>query len=140
MDNTSILGRQFEPGRVFGGVTYTPAHIEAPGLVVHTGNIERYVWGATQSTLAVAHAEKIEYFQNLLLESGIAAEYTTNAEVTMWSKLCTKASFDAVTVLGRYDLGTMISHESTRKLYMSAMQEVMGVESHQIHRFTYFPY
>jgi 2-dehydropantoate 2-reductase len=126
VDNHIILGRHFNAGRVFGGVTYTPANVDAPGVVVHTGKIERYVWGPTCTTDPSTELRAAQ-FQAVLAASGIAVELAKDAEITMWSKLCTKAAFDAVSVLGRYDLGTMISHESTRELYASAMKEVFDV-------------
>ncbi len=127
VNNHVVLGRHFNAAeRVFGGVTYTPAAIGAPGVVVHTGVIERYVWGFTKSTSRNL-TDRADRLQSILVSSGIVAEFVLDAETTMWSKLCTKAAFDAVSVLGRYDLGTMISNVTTRNLFVSAMKEVFDV-------------
>ena len=66
-------------------------------------------------------------FQQLILTAGIGAEYTEEVEIAMWSKLCTKAAYDAITVLGRYDLGTLRSADGSKQLYLEAMREVFDV-------------
>ena len=117
---------------VLAGATYTPVTVTAPGEVTHMGAVDRFTFGPASAADAERYAAAqalapAERLLALLQAAGVTAELSPCLAVALWTKLSAKAAFDAVSVLGRLDLGTALAHPASAALFERAAREVADV-------------
>ena len=100
------------------GATYMPVAIVAPGSIRHSGTVDRCVAAPPARPLL-----------DLLVAAGVDASTPPGDEdmaSMLWSKLAAKTACDAISVLGRNELGAVLRVPETRALFERAAERRHG--------------
>lgn len=114
-----IVGRD----HVVGGVTYIFADRPEPGLVVHSGRMQRIVVGELDG----GRTDRVDRITNALVDAGIDGVATTDIRRELWEKFVLLAANSSVTAVTRDTVGAVRTRPATRTLYRDAMAEVVAV-------------
>lgn len=115
----SVLG----PKAVVGGVSYVGATIAAPGVIRHTGRLQKIVFGEYDGK----RSARCLALLRALTGAGIEAELSDDIERAIWEKFVSIVGLSAATSAIRLPIGPIRSHPRTRRLLLDAMREVVAV-------------
>lgn len=116
---TATLGRK----AVVGGVSYIAARIAEPGVIAHTGAMQRLVFGEYDGR----RSERVQQFHQACLRAGIDAEISADIRKTIWEKFVFLVGLSATTAATRCPIGKVRSNPHARHLLAGVMQEVVAV-------------
>jgi 2-dehydropantoate 2-reductase len=108
---------------VMGGVAYIGAGIARPGVIRHTGTIQRLVFGefdGSRSPRAVALLEACT-------RAGIDAELSVDVKRAIWEKFVFIVGISALTSATRKTIGPVRGNARTRALLLEIMKETVAV-------------
>ena len=108
---------------VVGGVCYIAATIAEPGVIAHTGTMQRLVFGEYDGR----RSARVERFEAACRAAGIDAEVSADIRRAIWEKFVFLVAFSAITAVTRRPIGAVRAHPQTRRLLAAAMQEVIDV-------------
>ena len=108
---------------VVGGVCYIAATITEPGVISHTGTMQRLVFGEYDGR----RSQRVERFAAACRAAGIDAEISPDIRRAIWEKFVFLVAFSAITATTRRPIGAVRAHPQTRRLLAAAMQEVVDV-------------
>jgi 2-dehydropantoate 2-reductase len=115
---------------VIGGVGYIGSKIGRPGVISHTGTMQRLVFGeydGTKSTRVVALHEAC-------IRGGINAEISFDIRRSIWEKFVFLVGLSAATTSMRSTLGQIVRNSTTRAFLLDVMREVVAVgRAHGVH-------
>ncbi|MBN9526820.1 MAG: 2-dehydropantoate 2-reductase [Alphaproteobacteria bacterium] len=123
VESVGILGDAVGAARVMGGICYMPLVVSAPGVIGHTGRVNRYVFGEVggqRSARALA-------FEAACRAGGLDAVLSEDIERDLWLKFIMLAPFSAMTCLTRAPLGVFLADAAARAQYEAGMVEVAAV-------------
>jgi 2-dehydropantoate 2-reductase len=116
----TIAGRE----HVMGGTTYiTGAKVISPGIITHTGSIDRLVFGEFDGRVSL----RGERFLNACRKARIDADFSANIAQEMWAKFALLSAFSGVSSMLRKTSGSIMSNPDTRKLLKDAIAETVAV-------------
>ena len=115
----SILG----DGVVIGGVGYIGSTIARPGVIHHTGTMQRLVFGEYNG----ARSQRVIALQEACIRGGIDAEISLDIRRTIWEKFVFLVGLSATTTAMRMTLGPIRSNLQTREFLLDVMREVVSV-------------
>jgi len=108
---------------VIGGVCYISATIAEPGIIRHTGTLQRLVFGEYDG----ASSPRVEAFLQACRSAGIDAEISSDVRRAIWEKFVFLTGLAGVTAAARLPVGPVRSNPRTRALLHDAMREVVAV-------------
>lgn len=108
---------------VAGGVCYIAATIAEPGVIAHTGTMQKLVFGEYDGR----RSERILRFYNACQRAGIDAEISGDISKAIWEKFVFLVGLSATTSTIRCPIGKVRSNPRSRHLLASVMQEVVDV-------------
>ena len=114
-----IVGEQ----AVVGGVSYVGAAIARPGVIRHTGKLQKLVFGEYEGT----HSARCQALLEACDRAGIEAEISGDIERSIWEKFVSIVGLSATTAAIRLPIGPIRSHPETRALLLDVMREVVAV-------------
>jgi 2-dehydropantoate 2-reductase len=114
-----ILGRE----AVIGGVSYVAATIAEPGVIRHTGSLQKLVFGEYNGTIS----PRVGQFRDACVEAGIDVEVSDQIEQTIWEKFVFLVGLSATTSLARTPIGPIRSRPRSRAFLRDVMDEVVQV-------------
>lgn len=114
-----VLGHE----HVLGGVGYIAATIEAPGVIRHTGTMQRLVFGESNGALS----PRVDAFVAACTRAGIDCEASTDIRRAIWEKFVFIVGLSAVTSLFRRSIGPIREHEGSRNMLLEIMREAVAV-------------
>jgi len=117
------LAEALGPAHVVGGVTWILAHVEAPGLVRHTGATPRVVFGELDGASRERCASLLAAFQ----AAGVESELSDRIVSVVWSKFLFIDPVSAIGAVTRQPLGAYREVPETRRLLVAAMEEVRSL-------------
>jgi 2-dehydropantoate 2-reductase len=106
-----------------GGVAYMGTAISRPGVILHTGTMQRVVFGEYDGR----RSKRAEALLEWLTKSGITAQLSDDIRRALWEKFVFLAGMAAATATIRLPLGPILAHPLTRQFYFDAMREVEAV-------------
>jgi 2-dehydropantoate 2-reductase len=109
--------------RVLGAVTYILANRPEPGVIVHTGTIQRIVVGE----LGGGESERVRKVVEVLASAGIDAAASGDIRRATWEKFVFLASVSGLTAVTRATVGEVRTHPATRALLRDAMLEIAAL-------------
>jgi 2-dehydropantoate 2-reductase len=117
------LRNVFGSDAVMGGAAYIATTIGRPGVIVHTGMLQRIAFGEydgrrsprAQALLAAAQA------------GGIDAEISGDIRRVIWEKYCFLVGLSGATTSIRLPLGPIRSNPRTRQFLLDLMRETVAV-------------
>jgi 2-dehydropantoate 2-reductase len=118
-----ILRETLGDGHVIGGVTYIAATIAEPGVIRHSGPLQKLVFGEYDRSLS----PRVRQFRDACAESGIDAEVSDRIEQTIWEKFVFLVGLSGTTSLARSTIGPIRSNPRSRAFLHDVMAEVVKV-------------
>jgi 2-dehydropantoate 2-reductase len=108
---------------LMGGVAYMGTAISRPGVIQHTGTLQRVVFGEYDGR----RSRRAETLLEFLKKSGIDARISDDIRRSIWEKFVFLVGMAAVTATIRLPLGPILAHPLTRQFYLDAMREAAAV-------------
>jgi 2-dehydropantoate 2-reductase len=108
---------------VMGGVGYIASHIGRPGVIVHTGTMQRLVFGefdGSRSARAVA-------LLDACTRAGIDAQLSDDIRKAIWEKFVFLVGLSATTATMRTTIGPIRRDARARAFLLDVMREVVAV-------------
>jgi len=108
---------------LMGGVAYMGTAISRPGVIKHTGTMQRVVFGEYDGR----RSKRAEALLEFLQKTGIDARLSDDIRRSIWEKFVFLVGMAAVTATIRLPLGPILAHPLTRQFYLDAMREAAAV-------------
>jgi 2-dehydropantoate 2-reductase len=118
-----ILRAMLGHAHVIGGVCYIAATIAEPGLIRHSGPMQKLVFGEYGGSVS----PRIENFRDACVDSGIDVEVSSQIERTIWEKFVFLVGLSGTTSLARTAIGPIRGNERARAFLRDVMDEVVQV-------------
>ncbi|MDB5360695.1 MAG: ketopantoate reductase family protein [Rhodospirillales bacterium] len=118
-----ILRAHLPAGMVMGGVCYIAATIAQPGVIAHSGTMQRLVFGEYGG----AGSARGEAFLAACAGAGIDAEFSDAIERLIWEKFVFLVGLSGTTALFRTSIGPIREHAEHRSMLLDAMRESVAV-------------
>jgi 2-dehydropantoate 2-reductase len=118
-----VLGRVLGPAHVLGGVCYVAAAIAEPGVIRHSGTMQKLVFGEYDGTVS----GRVAALRDACLASGIDVEVSPDIERAVWEKFVFLVGLSATTSLVRSPIGPIREHPQARAFLRDVMDEVVRV-------------
>jgi 2-dehydropantoate 2-reductase len=123
VDKDDILAGKLSPRAVMGGVSYIAARIGRPGEIVHTGTMQRLVFGELDGS----RSSRAEAFLAACTSAGIAAEISPDIRSLTWQKFVFLVGLSSMTTAARLPIGRVRSCLESRAMLLEVMQEAVAV-------------
>lgn len=108
---------------LMGGVAYMATTIARPGVIQHTGTMQRIVFGEYDGRRSKRAQALLEYG----LKAGIDARLSDDIRRSIWEKFVFLVGMAAATATMRAPIGPILGHPLTRAFYLDAMREAAAV-------------
>jgi 2-dehydropantoate 2-reductase len=118
-----ILRQILGPQHVLGGVCYIAATIAEPGLIRHSGELQKLVFGEYDGALS----PRVQRFRDACANSGIDVEISDRIEQTIWEKFVFLVGLSGTTSTVRSPIGPIRSHPRSRSFLRDVMDEAVLV-------------
>jgi 2-dehydropantoate 2-reductase len=120
---------------VIGGVAHISATVLEPGIVRHTGKLQRL----TFSELDGKPSPRTQAFLDACTRAKIDARLTERIEEAIWDKFIFLVAFSGMTALTRTGIGPIREQPETFGLFRAAMEEALAVAAAKGIAFAYDP-
>ena len=115
---------------LMGGVAYMGTAISRPGVIQHTGTMQRLVFGEYDGR----RSKRAEALLEFARKAGLDARLSDDIRRSIWEKFVFLVGMAAVTATIRLPLGPILGHPLTRQFYLDAMREAAAVgRAHGVH-------
>lgn len=118
-----VLRKMLGEKAVMGGVAYIGAGIARPGVIRHTGTIQRLVFGELDGSRSERAAALLE----ACTRAGIDAEVSADVRRAIWEKFVFIVGLSALTSATRKTIGPVRANPRTRALLLQIMKETVAV-------------
>jgi 2-dehydropantoate 2-reductase len=118
-----VLRQTLGAEHVIGGACYIAATIAEPGVIRHSGALQRLVFGEYDGSLS----PRVREFRDACADSGIDAEVSDHIELTIWEKFVFLVGASGTTSLARSPVGPIRDHPRSRAFLHDTMAEVVQV-------------
>ena len=122
-----ILRHALGAEHVIGGVTYISATIAEPGVIRHSGTLQKLVFGEYDGSLS----PRVRQFRDACADGGIDAEISDRIEQAIWEKFVFLVGLSGTTSLARTTIGPIRSHPRSRAFLHDVMEEVVQTAAAQ---------
>jgi 2-dehydropantoate 2-reductase len=114
-----ILGS--EP--LLGAVSYISSTIARPGVISHTGTVQKLVFGEYDGR----RSARAEALLEACRRGGIDVELSADIRKSIWEKFVFLVGLSAVTTAVRSSIGPILTNPRTRRFLLDVMREVVAV-------------
>ena len=118
-----ILRGVFGDKAVMGGVGYIATTIGRPGVIKHTGTLQRLVFGEYDGS----RSRRAETLLDACRKGGIDAELSTDIRRQIWEKFVFLVGLSGTTTTMRVPIGAIRAHPRTRAFLLDLMREAVAV-------------
>ncbi|HKN95894.1 MAG TPA: 2-dehydropantoate 2-reductase [Pseudonocardiaceae bacterium] len=118
-----ILRRILGPEHVVGGVCYIAATIAEPGVIRHSGNLQKLVFGEYDGALSA----RVRAFRDACADGGIDVEVSERIEQAIWEKFVFLVGLSGTTSTVRTSIGPIRTNPRARAFLYDVMDEVVRV-------------
>ena len=118
-----ILGRILGKEHVVGGVCYIAATIAEPGVIRHSGTLQKLVFGEYGG----ARSARVRALHDACADSGIDVEASAAIERAIWEKFVFLVGLSGTTSLARTPIGPIRSNPRSRAFLRDMLDEVVQV-------------
>jgi 2-dehydropantoate 2-reductase len=115
----AILGAK----SVMGGVAHISATVIEPGVIRHTGKLQRLTFGEMDGT----RSARAEALLEACARAKIDGRLTERIEEAIWDKFMFLVAFSGMTALLRVGIGPIREDAETFAMFRAAMEEVFAV-------------
>jgi 2-dehydropantoate 2-reductase len=114
-----ILGAE----HVVGGSAYIASVVSAPGIVRHTSQFARLVFGEADGETSA----RLKTFHDACVKAGIDATLSDRIELEQWQKFVFLIGLSGATTLMRHPVGKILADQDCRKFMTALMEETVAV-------------
>jgi 2-dehydropantoate 2-reductase len=118
-----VLRSFFGDDPVLGGVCYIAAAISRPGVITHTGTMQRLVFGE----YGRGRSARAEALLEVCERAGIDAELSPDIRKAIWEKFVFLVGLSAATTTARLPIGPIRADPQTRGLLLDIIREAVAV-------------
>lgn len=118
-----MLRKHLPASAILGGVSYIASVIAEPGVIAHTGQLQRLVFGEFNGEAT----ERVKTFHAACVKAGIDAEISADISRTIWEKFVFLVGLSGTTASIRQSIGPIRSHPQTRAFLHDVMREAVTV-------------
>lgn len=118
-----ILSQVLGQRSVIGGVCYIAATIAEPGLIRHSGAMQKLVFGEYDGGVS----ERVQSLRDACVKAGIDQELSTDIRQTVWQKFVFLVGLSGATATTRTPIGVIRRNERARAFLRDTMDEVVQV-------------
>jgi 2-dehydropantoate 2-reductase len=118
-----VLRKHVPAESIIGGVCYIAASISEPGVIGHTGAMQKLVFGEYGGK----QSARCETFLTVCKQAAIDAELSDDIERAIWEKFVFLVGLSGMTSLFRTTIGPIREDEQKRAILQHTMQEVVAV-------------
>jgi 2-dehydropantoate 2-reductase len=118
-----ILARYLPEESIFGGVCYIAAVISEPGVVTHSGSMQKLTFGEFDGF----RSDRVETFLAACQDAGITAEISGDIRRAIWEKFVFLVGLSGTTASIRKEIGPIRSNPRTRAFLLDVMREAVAV-------------
>jgi 2-dehydropantoate 2-reductase len=118
-----ILREAFGDRAVMGGVAYIATNIDRPGVIKHTGTMQRLIFGEYDGR----RSARAEALLEAALRGGINAELSDDIRKAIWEKFVFLVGLSGSTTTMRETIGPIRSNPRSRRLLSELMRETVAV-------------
>ena len=112
--------------RTLGGTTYIATALEAPGVIVQTGDHRRIVFGEAFGTLP-RRSERVARIHEAFAAADIQSVPVDDGRVPIWEKFIFLAALAGFTGAARLPIGPVWSDPFTRSMFLAGSREIEAV-------------
>ncbi|WP_030910507.1 ketopantoate reductase family protein [Streptomyces sp. NRRL F-5126] len=114
-----VLGAE----HIVGGVSYIAATIAEPGVIRHSGSMQKLVFGEYDGT----SSPRVRAFRDACADAGIDVEVSEGIERAVWEKFVFLVGLSGTTTLARSPIGPIRANPRSRAFLRGVMDEVVQV-------------
>jgi 2-dehydropantoate 2-reductase len=118
-----ILRAAFGEKAVLGGVAYIATNIDRPGVIKHTGTMQRLIFGEYDGS----RSKRAETLLDFCLRGGINAELSDDVRKAIWEKFVFLVGLSGSTTTMRETIGPIRSNPRSRQFLSDLMRETVAV-------------
>jgi len=118
-----VLRRVLGEKPVIGGVSYIAATITEPGLIRHSGEMQKLVFGEYDGTTT----ERVARFRSACAAAGIDHEVSARIREAIWEKFVFLVGLSGTTATARVPIGVIRGNERARAFLHDVMDEAVQV-------------
>jgi 2-dehydropantoate 2-reductase len=108
---------------LLGGVSYIASVISEPGVVTHSGTLQKLVFGEYDGR----RSQRVETFLAACVKAGITAEISDNIRRLIWEKYVFLVGLSGTTSSVRKPIGPIRDNPRTRAFLLEVMREAVAV-------------
>ena len=118
-----ILRAAFGDEAVMGGVAYIATNIDRPGVIKHTGTMQRLIFGEYDGR----RSDRAATLLDLCVRGGINAELSDDVRKAIWEKFVFLVGLSGSTTTMRETIGPIRSNPRSRRFLSDLMRETVAV-------------
>jgi 2-dehydropantoate 2-reductase len=118
-----VLRRILGSEPLLGGICYIASTIVRPGVIGHTGTVQKFVFGEYDGR----RSARAEAFMDACRRGGIDVELSLDVRKAIWEKFVFLVGLSATTTTIRLPIGRIRTNPRTRGLLLDIMREVVAV-------------
>lgn len=123
VDKDEVLAAAVGRAHVIGGVTHIGAIIAEPGLIAHTGKLQKITLGELDG----GSSPRVQAIAAVLQGAKIDTVESDDIRRVTWEKFVFLTSLSGLTALTRKPVGAVREHPATRALLLDALREAAAV-------------
>jgi 2-dehydropantoate 2-reductase len=117
------LAAHLSADSLLGGVSYIASVISEPGVVTHSGTLQKLVFGEYDGR----RSQRVEKFLAACVKAGITAEISDNIRRLIWEKYVFLVGLSGTTSSVRKPIGPIRDNPRTRAFLLEVMREAVAV-------------
>jgi len=123
VDKDEVLARALGRDRVLGGVTHIGAVIAEPGVIAHTGKLQRVTLGELDGS----RTPRLQAAADAFRSAGVETVVSDDIRRVTWEKFVFLSALSGLTALTRKPIGEVRANPATRALLLEALREAAAV-------------
>jgi 2-dehydropantoate 2-reductase len=123
VEKDAVLRKYLAADSIIGGVCYIGAKISKPGVISHTGSIQRMVFGE----YTAKPSKRTEALLDACKRAAIDAEISGSIERLIWEKFVFLVGLSGTTSTIRQPIGPIRENPRSRAFLLDVMQEVVAL-------------
>ena len=123
VDKDEVLAAAVGWDRVLGGITHIGAVIAEPGVIAHTGKLQRVTLGELDGSRTPRLQAALDAFRS----AGVDTVESDDVRRVTWEKFVFLTALSGMTALTRKPVGDIRTHPATRAMLLDALRETAAV-------------
>lgn len=123
IDAWDWIGEEVGKDKVLGGTAAIPADVKEPGIIRHSADFAKLVFGEFDGR----SSQRSEQLHALFKNAGVDAELVDDIDVKIWEKFVMLSAFSAATTIARLPIGPVRDHIKSKTLLEQLTRESFEV-------------